>query len=98
MRIEHNGHWAELGDKPLTWGERNSLRSASSKDFFVDFAPALVTQAVASWGEPGDCKDPLAWGPVDPEFGDKVFQAALDLWKAKVGDDSTDPTEQPSES
>lgn len=99
MRVESNGHWAELSEKPLTWGDRNALRSAASKDFFVDFAPALVTKTVTTWGESGDPTDPAAWEPVDPEFGDAVFAAALKLWKGKETEASPNPpSEQPSES
>ena len=102
-RIEHTSadgveHWAVIGDRPLDWGSRNRIRSASDKDFWLDFAPALVTASVTSWGEEGHCKDADAWGPVDAEFSDMVFQACLDLWKAKKAEAEIDPTVGPSES
>jgi hypothetical protein len=99
MRVEHGEYWAELSEKPLTWGERNALRSAASKDFFVDFAPALVTKTVTKWSLDTDPTDPASWEPVDPEFGDAVFGAALKLWKGKAEDTSPNPqSEKPSES
>lgn len=98
MRVELNGKWAELTDKPLEWGDRNKLRSAASRDFWVDFAPALVTWATESWSEPGDPKDVASWEPVDPEFGDAVFGAALNIWKVKAEEAKTNPTVEQSAS
>lgn len=97
-RVELNGLWAEIDETPLKWGQRNALRAAASRDFWADFAPALVSMTVTKWSLDTDPSDPTSWNPVDPEFGDAVFAEALKVWKAR--DEATDPnpTVQPSES
>lgn len=97
-KVEYNGHWAVLTQKPLTWGDRNALRSQANKDFWVDFAPALVTWAVESWSYDTDPKDRASWENADPEFGDRVFAAALSKWKAAAERETANPTPEPSES
>ncbi len=98
MRVEHNGHWAELVTKTITWGQRNKIRSAADKDFWQDFAPAIVTITVSAWSYPTDPTDPESWESVDPEFGDKVFDEALTLWKDRKDEGTADPTPEQSES
>lgn len=95
-RIEHNGHWAVLTNKPLTWGDRNDLRAEANKDFWKDFAPALVAWAVEKWSYDTDPKDRKSWDAADPEFGDAVFAASLALWKGINEREGSDPTEGPS--
>ena len=91
MRVEHGGHWAELSAAPFTWGQKNRIRDAADKPFFEGFATTLVTQRVTSWSEPGDPADPKAWEPVDADFGDAVFKAALETWKAAPDPNATVP-------
>lgn len=98
MRVELNGHWAEIDETPLMWGARNKLRAAANKDFWLDFAPALVTTVVKSWSFSSNPNEAKSWEPIDPEFGDEVFAKALGVWKAREVEDDANPTVEPSES
>jgi len=104
VRVEHGGHWAELSEAPFTWGQKNKVRDSVDKPFYGGFATALVTQRVTAWSEAGDPTDPAAWEPVDADFGDAVFRAALDAWKAAPdpngasGDGKSSPSPQDSPS
>ena len=104
MRVDHDGHWAELSEDPFTWGQRNRIRDAADGPFFSSFATTLVTERVTSWSEPGDPKLPAAWETVDDGFGDAVLTAALKSWKdapdpnAQSGDGKSSPSPQDSES
>lgn len=98
MRVEYNGHWAEVSEEPLTWGLRNRLRSAATKDFWEVFAPAVVTALVTAWSEAGSPKEASSWEPVDPDFADKVFAAAINVYKTKADEAEADPTPGPSAS
>src|SRR3990167_3542729 len=92
MRVEHGGHWAELSETPFTWGQRNRIRDAAAREgFFESFAVALVTSRVTAWSESGDPTDAKAWEPVDADFGDVVFRAALDQWKAAPDPNASAP-------
>jgi hypothetical protein len=96
MRVEHGGHWAELSEAPFTWGQKNRIRDSADKPFYGGFATVLVTQRVTSWSEAGDPTEPAAWEPVDSDFGDAVFRAALDLWKAAPNPNATSAPSGPS--
>src|SRR3990172_11824086 len=92
MRAEHGSHWAELSEAPFTWGQKNRIRDAAAKEgFYGSFAVALATSRVTAWSETGDPTDPKAWEPVDANFGDVVFRAALDLWRAAPDPNATAP-------
>jgi len=105
VRVEHGGHWADLSEAPFTWGQKNRIRDAADKPFFETFAVALVTNRVTAWSEPGEPSEPKAWEPVDADFGDAVFKAALSIWSAAPdpnaasgdGKSSPSPQDSPSE-
>lgn len=96
-RVEHDGHWALLDARALTWGQRRAARKAAMGDFWTDFAPVLVTCTVVDWSYDTDHTDPASWEAVDGQFGDLVFSKALDLWKQYQGA-KADPTQGPSAS
>jgi len=97
MRVTEGDHWAEVSEKPLTWGEKADIRDAADGPFWKGFAFTLVTTMVTAWSLDADPSEFASWETVPTAFGDKVFKAAIEIHKNRA-DDSADPTEVPSES
>jgi hypothetical protein len=104
VRVESGPHWAEVSERPFTWGQRNRVRDAIDGPFFASFATTLVAARVTQWSYDTDPSDPKSWEEVDDTFGDAVLEAALQTWKdapdpnAKSGEDKSSPSPQDSES
>ena len=91
MRIDVGENWAEVSERPLTWGEKADIRDAADGTFWKDFAFTLVTVMVTAWSLDTDPTSKASWETVPTEFGDAVFKAAIEIHK-KRADDSVDPT------
>jgi hypothetical protein len=98
MRVVSGDHWAEVSEEPYTWGQKNRIKDSVRHEGFTPFKLKLVTERVTSWSEAGEPSDPAAWDPVDNEFGEAVFGAALKTWaavpdpNAPSGDGSSSPS------